>query len=82
MTLRLSSYFAILLLVLSWSAFAGAIPDYNRGDWNHWIDRDGDCLDTRHELLLRESLTSVTFKQNNNCKVVGGRWPVVRPVPG
>ena len=57
-----------LLLALSWSAYAETIPDYNRAEWRHWIDHDGDCLDTRHELLLRESLTSVTFKVNNACK--------------
>jgi hypothetical protein len=61
-------YITILFLVLSWPVFAETIPDYNRDDWKHWIDHDGDCLDTRHELLLRESLTSVTFKVNNTCK--------------
>jgi hypothetical protein len=60
-------YVTVLLLVLSWPVFAETIPDYNRGDWKHWIDHDGDCLDTRHELLLRESLTAVTFKTNNHC---------------
>jgi hypothetical protein len=67
-------YLTILLLILSWSAFAETIPDYNRGDWKHWIDHDSDCLDTRHELLLRESITAVTFKTNSNCKVEGGLW--------
>jgi hypothetical protein len=70
----LNEYIAILLLVFSGSLFAETIPDYNRGDGKHWIDHDGDCLDTRHELLLRESLTAVTFKINNNCKVEGGLW--------
>ena len=70
----MNKYLAILLLTISWSACAQSIPDYDRSDWNHWIDNDGDCLDTRHELLLRESLTSVTFKQNSNCKVAGGLW--------
>ena len=64
-----------LLLLVGGSAFAQTIPDYDRDDWNHWIDNDGDCLDTRHEILLRESLTSVTFKQSDNCKVVGGLSP-------
>jgi hypothetical protein len=67
-------YVTVLLLVLSWPVFAETIPDYNRGDWKHWIDHDSDCLDTRHELLLRESLTAVTFKTNSNCKVKGGLW--------
>jgi hypothetical protein len=67
-------YIAILLLAFAGQTFAQTIPDYDRHDWNHWIDHDGDCLDTRHELLLRESLTAVTFKPNNNCLVEGGLW--------
>jgi hypothetical protein len=43
----MNKYIAILLLALSWPAFAEAIPDYNRNDWNHWIALDGDCLDTQ-----------------------------------
>ena len=70
----MQNYIAILLLALSWCAFAETIPDYNRDDWNHWIDHDDDCLDARPELLLHESLTSVTFAQSNNCRVVGGLW--------
>ena len=65
---------AILLLVIAGSVCAETSPDYNRNNWNHWIDHVSDCLDTRHELLLRESLTAVTFDQNNNCRVVGGLW--------
>ncbi len=67
-------YITTLILALSWPALAETIPDYDRDEWRHWIDHDGDCLDTRHELLLRESLSAVTFKTSNNCKVVGGLW--------
>ena len=70
----MNKYIAILFLAISCSTFAQTIPDYNRSDLDHWIDHDGDCLGTRHELLLRESLTAVTFKQDDNCKVVGGLW--------
>ncbi len=65
----MGKYIAILLLTISWSAFAETIPDYDRDDWNHWTDHDGDCLDTRHELLMCESLTSVTFKQDEPPRV-------------
>ncbi len=64
---------ALLVLLLSPSLYA-AIPDYSRSDWNHWIDADNDCQDTRHELLLRESLEPVTFRTTSQCLVVTGKW--------
>ena len=47
---------------------------YNRDDWDHWIDADGDCQGTRAEVLIRDSLKPVTYHSNAKCKVTGGLW--------
>jgi hypothetical protein len=45
---------------------------YDRSEFGAWIDEDGDCLDTRHELLNDRSLVKATF--NDNCVTVSGSW--------
>ncbi len=64
----------LILLLLSPSLFAAAIPNYDRSQWNHWIDSDNDCQNTWHELLLRGSLEPVTFSTTSQCRVVTGKW--------
>lgn len=50
------------------------LPVYDRGDWPHWIDSDGDCLNTRHEVLESESLAVVSMVSGDHCRVDQGLW--------
>ena len=50
------------------------LPEYNRDDWNHWIDSDKDCHDTRAELLMEQSRNEVVFSETNKCVVASGEW--------
>ena len=50
------------------------IPGYNRSEWKHWDDEDGDCQDARQEVLVSESRVEVTFETDRNCRVATGRW--------
>jgi hypothetical protein len=46
---------------------------YVRQLYHHWTDADGDCQDTRQEVLIRQSLVSVTLSPDG-CRVLGGLW--------
>ena len=54
------------------------LPSYDRDDWKHWVDEDKDCQNTRHEVLIEESLAKVAFKTDRKCQVANGG--VVRPL--
>lgn len=63
----------IFLLLISFPTFAA----YDRSDWKHWIDLDGDCQNTRQELLISESVEPVLLSTRQNgkkCTVVSGKW--------
>ena len=50
-------------------------PPYARAAWgSSWPDQNGDCRDTRAELLLLHSLTETTFTAADGCRVVTGQW--------
>ncbi len=57
-----------------WGRNVVIYPEYLRKQWKHWTDADGDCQDTRQEVLIEESEISVTFKSSEDCKVKSGRW--------
>lgn len=50
------------------------LAEYDHADWKYWIDADGDCQDTRTEVLIAESIEPVTFKTDKKCQVAGGKW--------
>ena len=47
---------------------------YNRKDWRHWIDENGDCQNTRAEVLISQSKVRVEFATSRGCRVVKGSW--------
>lgn len=56
------------------AAVPQGIPSYDRDDWRHWVDDDGDCQNTRAEVLVAESYASVSFSASNACLVDAGEW--------
>ena len=56
------------------SEVPAVLPDYDRDDWKHWVDADGDCQDARNEVLIAESRTAVTFRTDRKCRVAAGEW--------
>ena len=65
---------ATTTLVITVAEIPANLPEYNRSDWRHWVDEDGDCQDARQEVLIEESLEPVTYEDDRQCRVEWGRW--------
>ena len=65
---------SLLLIAGTALAQSGNLPDYERSAWRHWEDFDGDCQNTRHELLISQSLITVSFTSTRACTVALGQW--------
>ena len=61
-------------LTITVAPVPAGIPEYDRSDWRHWTDEDGDCQDARQEALIEESLVEVTFETDRQCRVESGQW--------
>ena len=45
-------------------------PRYERSAFRHWVDADGDCQDTRVEVLVREDRAG----SRHGCRATTGTW--------
>lgn len=62
----------LIFIAFTVSFQASAALAYDRGNYPHWVDLDGDGQDTRQEILIRDSQVDVTFKTNG--RVDTGLW--------
>ena len=65
---------AALVVLPALAEIPDDLPEYDRGDWRHWLDADRDCQNTRHEALAAESAAAVSFATPEGCRVAAGRW--------
>lgn len=65
---------AILCILLAYSLLTNTQKPYSRQSFGSWIDEDRDCRNLRAELLIEQSLSSVTFRDKRNCIVHSGQW--------
>jgi len=66
--------YCALIIVLCIGPYLVWAGSYNRSDYQHWVDVDKDCQNTRAEILIRDSKIPVTFDKKSKCVVVEGKW--------
>jgi hypothetical protein len=71
----------IVVNLLKWALhnqpFGTPIEKYDRKfHFGHWINDPNDetCMNTRARVLVRDSESQVTFKNDHQCVVEGGQW--------
>jgi hypothetical protein len=47
---------------------------YVRSSWGDWIDANGDCQNTRAEVLVAQAIANTVTLSPNHCSVTGGQW--------
>ena len=65
--------FQVLLFFLLIASSSVAVEKYNRDKFGRWNDLDGNCLNTRHELLKKHSTIPIILREDG-CLVKFGRW--------
>ncbi len=65
-------HFPRILVAAAMLCLQSAAYAYDRADYPHWVDLDGDGQDTRQEILIRDSAVPVTFGDDGN--VDAGLW--------
>ena len=73
---RISKTKKVIGAIVALSAAGGmylAQPAYQRSLYQHWIDADGDCQDTRQEVLIRDADGELTMS-DDTCMVLRGLW--------
>ena len=65
---------ATTIMVIDISPIPPGIPEYDRIQWPHWTDQDGNCQNARQETLAAESVAPVTFETPEECRVANGEW--------
>ena len=63
------------LLALTINNDFSGIPSYDRDLYfGSWSDDDGDCQNTRAEVLIQESVSTLGFRSSSDCVVDSGEW--------
>ncbi len=55
-------------------AAEGGSTTYDRSYFRHWTDANGDCQNTRAEVLITESRITPTYTSTSRCTVATGQW--------